>query len=126
ATDPTPMLEFLQGKVSERKLRLFAVACCGRVRQLLRCPADQAGIDVAERYADGLATDEERVQIARASREYWNSCEHHSSVTELDTAAADAVWQIFQHDYLLNGLDFLLNGDLVSRCAVNAIEGDAA
>jgi len=28
ATDPKPMLEFLAAKASERKLRLFACACC--------------------------------------------------------------------------------------------------
>ncbi|HUR53009.1 MAG TPA: hypothetical protein VMZ71_02680, partial [Gemmataceae bacterium] len=28
ATDPRPMLDFLRGKASERKLRLFAVICC--------------------------------------------------------------------------------------------------
>jgi hypothetical protein len=27
-TDPTPMLEFLRERTSDRKLRLFACACC--------------------------------------------------------------------------------------------------
>jgi hypothetical protein len=45
-TDPIPMVEFLRGKVSDRKLRLFVSAICG-------------GVDVAERHADGNATDEE-------------------------------------------------------------------
>jgi hypothetical protein len=34
-TDLQPMLEYLRGKASERKLRLFACACCEPIRDLL-------------------------------------------------------------------------------------------
>lgn len=49
--DPTPMLEFLRGRVSNRKLRLMAVACCRLVWDELT-PATQAAVAAAELYAD--------------------------------------------------------------------------
>ena len=54
--DPQPMLEALSGKVSARKLRLFAVACCRGLGPLLRDPRIITALDVAEQYADGAAT----------------------------------------------------------------------
>src|SRR5215471_7243899 len=53
ATDPEPMLEFLRGKASDRKLRLFAVACCGRIRHLLTEPGSLELVTSRERFADG-------------------------------------------------------------------------
>jgi hypothetical protein len=63
ATDPRPMLEFLRGKVSDRKLRLFAVACCRRALHLFRDKRVKMALDVVERYADGSASEEEVTAI---------------------------------------------------------------
>ncbi len=60
--DPKPMLEFLRGKTSERKLRLFAVGCCHKYRQLLVPEACEA-LDVAEKVAEGRASAEERRRV---------------------------------------------------------------
>jgi hypothetical protein len=46
------MLEFLRGKVSERKLRLLAAACCRRIWDLLSDRYCRKALSVAERYAD--------------------------------------------------------------------------
>jgi hypothetical protein len=52
--DPERLLEFLHGKVSERKLRLFACACCRRIWPMLG-PGGQHAVEVAEQFADGAA-----------------------------------------------------------------------
>jgi hypothetical protein len=54
--DPTPMLAFLRGKASERRLRLFACACCRRVGHLLTDERSRRAVDTAARYADGIAS----------------------------------------------------------------------
>ena len=54
-TEPQKMLEFLRGKVSDRKLRLFACACCRLMEPYWKKPTGALGIfDEAEQIADGL------------------------------------------------------------------------
>jgi hypothetical protein len=81
-SDPTLMLALLRSKAGERKLRLFICACARRVvwhpqaaagnahlREQHRrtVEASQLAVEVAERFADGLAAQEER-QAARGGR----------------------------------------------------------
>ncbi len=62
ADNPEAMLDYLEGKASDRKLRLFAFACVRRYWQHLRFASARAAVETAERYAEGQATDAELEQ----------------------------------------------------------------
>jgi hypothetical protein len=66
--DPTPLLAFLKDRATDRQWRLFAVACCRSVWHLLTDERSRNAVAVAERYASGLATEEELAH-ARAGAE---------------------------------------------------------
>jgi len=51
--DTGGMQEFLAGKGSDRKLRLFAVACCRRIEHHCSDPRSRRALEFAERDADG-------------------------------------------------------------------------
>jgi hypothetical protein len=77
-TDPQKMLTFLAvGQDSDRKRRLFAVACCRRVAHLMADSRSRDAVAAAERYADGLI-DEAGLTSARsaaavAAQEAWSA-----------------------------------------------------
>ncbi len=89
ATDPQPMLEFLWGRASERKLRLYRCACCRQYEpELCANPPLRRAVALNENYADGLISQE----VLDAARKECSS--HHS----FWKAVCFAVWPPTAHD----------------------------
>ena len=65
--DPLTMLKRLLGRFGARKYRLFAVECCRGVWHLLKFEVSRQAVDVAERFAEGLATLDVLNQARRAA-----------------------------------------------------------
>jgi hypothetical protein len=61
-TEPKAMLELLVAKVSDRKLRLFACACCRRIWSLILDERWRTAVKFAEDYADQRCS-RERLQV---------------------------------------------------------------
>src|SRR5262245_38641479 len=59
SADPVEMLRRLAGGASERKLRLWAVACCRPLADLVDGAWCAKCLDVCERFADGRASADE-------------------------------------------------------------------
>ena len=57
--DPLTMIQGLKGVASTRKSILYLCAGCRSIWDLLYCDWSKEAVEVAERYADGLATEDE-------------------------------------------------------------------
>jgi hypothetical protein len=89
--DPAPMLEFLRGRATDRRLRLFAVTCCRRVASLLPDDATRSSVEVCERFADGLASAAElhqARQVAVAAFDAFQDTDEFGNVTGAESASA--------------------------------------
>jgi hypothetical protein len=69
------MLETLRGRASDRKLRLFAVGCCHRTLTGTTPARSLLAVQVAERFADGLAG---RQELLRARSLPFHAAEQFS------------------------------------------------
>jgi hypothetical protein len=87
--DPAPLWEFISRKVGQRKLRLFACACCRRIWHLFADQRSRWAVEVGERLADGLTEEQE------AKAAYFGAdaalAESKEVVKAVTAAAADQV-----------------------------------
>jgi hypothetical protein len=86
-TDPEKMLEYLRGKASERKLRLWAVACCRRNWHLLGDKRSRESVEISERYAEGQVRE---VELSRA----WAA----ASAAVDQSKFAEAAWRVAEDE----------------------------
>jgi hypothetical protein len=119
AREPRPLLDFLYGKTTQRKLRLFACACCRQLGPLLTESQLRHVLPSAEQFADGLLGARERVTSRRnllvASRSaaasvawavYWASSGNAAeSVQNAAEAAAEAASQAAREAARATGAD---------------------
>jgi hypothetical protein len=102
-TDPERMLQFLLGKATERKLRLFAVACCRHILHLLPDKRLHQAIEVAERFADGNATRDQLSASCRAAhlaRRLQAKVYGKAAADCANLMALNAAWQAIRYSRL--------------------------
>jgi hypothetical protein len=64
---PEVMLQSQRDDITERQIRLFAVACCRRIWSLMADERSRKAVELAERFADGRANRRERKAAADAA-----------------------------------------------------------
>jgi hypothetical protein len=146
--DSNVLLEFLRTRENKRKLRLFAVACCGRAWPLFIDERSRNAIRVAELFADGRVTGEDlrvardcaieaRRAVVRPRRSdfyYWGDASAEAAVA---CAAAEsfppADRPAPQHDYFTTAAGGVANAKAAQRLwlaeeanPLDLIEGDAS
>lgn len=83
-TDPFDMVQLPEAHSSERKLRLFVIACCRRIWHLLSKQHGKA-VEIAERFAEGEVSAAELAQtLARANTR------HNKAINQLRGARTAA------------------------------------
>lgn len=86
STDLTAMVDFLGERLSDRKYRLFACACCRQVWTLISDERCRQAVETAERFADGQAL-KSALSAARAA-----ASTAQADVADLEIAARNAHW----------------------------------
>jgi hypothetical protein len=102
--DPTPLIDFLAGKLTARQARLWSCACIRRAWRFLTDPHSRKAVQTAERFADGRV----------GARALWNAyCQAEDA---LDESAIE--WSSIHWDDIPDAASWTTTDD-IRDCAVN-------
>ena len=119
--DPQRMLKFLRGKASDRKLRLFACACCRLIWHLLADERSRRAVEVAEQFAEGLANAEEREAAEVGADQARKDASEYSISEYLTQAARAACCVVYPTE---NGQEAIEHaGAILAACSLSARHG---
>jgi hypothetical protein len=122
--DPMPMLEFLRGNTSDRKLLLFACACWGQLQRVFgRKKRIRHAVQLGERFADGIATPEEitTANLALIVGNEHRSLTISSNAHDFALVAASHVADRFAYHAAANMLQGGISSHIV-YCGISAAE----
>ena len=125
SADPRPMVEGLKGwrtdpdkaradsHASRRKARLFALACCERIRHLIADPDDLKAIDLLSDYTCGRTRVEELVRLNRRLRSDHFQARETDPLTQYNMAVAHWApgWAVTQRDFVKEAIAVATDGD---------------
>jgi hypothetical protein len=89
ASDPHQMLVFLRDRVSDRKLRLFAVACSRRIWSFID-DLGRAAVEAAEKFTDGELGPDELRAARLACKGTGSQASWYAAATNPEVAARNA------------------------------------
>lgn len=122
--DVNVMLEFLHGKMSDRKLRLFACACCRSVWHLLEDERSRKAVEIEEAYVDGAVEEALRRSTARDAHNAAAELNSRPSVvgneraSQAVTLAATAAVEVLQ-DSSVHGV--ATSAELAARSTAKSV-----
>jgi hypothetical protein len=103
SNDPKSLVAFVAGRVSERKLRLFAAACCRQVWVMLEDPCTRRSVEVGEEYADGLVTPPEAHAASIAAWQWFWDADRDNNTKNAAASAARTAFPTSLYEYSLMG-----------------------